>query len=236
MGGSLSIVEIVAVLYFRVMTLKNGDAPHDRLILSKGHGVQAQYAALHQLGVISGDELDTFKVGNTELTAHAAVNERFGFDFATGSLGQGLSLGVGQALAMRRRRDPSRVFVLLGDGECDEGSVWEAALSAAQFGLDNVVAIIDKNSLQYDDRTENVLKINDMAAVWRSLGWDVVEGDGHDAEFVAHALAESHSQPLALIAHTVKGKGISFMEDDPTWHHNVLSRVLYDAAMNELGE
>lgn len=236
MGGSLSIVEIAAVLYFRIMRRGANNSPHDRLILSKGHGVQALYAALHQLGVISDDELGSFKKDGTELTAHPAVNERFGFEFATGSLGQGLSLGIGQALAMRRRQDISRVFVVLGDGECDEGSVWEAALSAVQFELSNVVAIIDKNDLQYDDRTDSVLKIGNIATVWSDLGWDVAEGDGHDVDYLTRILSEPRSRPLALIAHTVKGKGISFMENEPTWHHNVLSKSLRDAAMKELEE
>ena len=235
MGGSLSIVEIVVALYFSVMNNPvHFEGYHDRLILSKGHGVQAQYACLHQLGIIGSEEIRTFKHDGSRLTAHPAVNSDFGFDFATGSLGQGLSLGVGQALAIKRHKDPSSVYVSLGDGECDEGSIWEAALSASQYHLNNLIAIIDNNNLQYDDSVEDVMSLDSLSEKWRAFGWNAIEVDGHSFGDLIDAFAINHEKPLVIIAHTTKGKGISFMENNPCWHHGVVNKKVYGAAMAEM--
>lgn len=235
MGGALSAIEIVATLFFRIMRYQDRPyIPYDELIFSKGHGVLAQYAALVELGVIEPEELKTFKQPGSRLTAHPAVDKTLGIDYATGSLGQGLSLGIGQALANKRLGMDARTFVILGDGECDEGSVWEAALMASQFNVDNIVAIVDENGLQFDASTTEVISLGNLASKWDSFGWDVREVDGHDFTQLEEALSELRDRPRAVIARTVKGKGISFMENQPSWHNNVVSRKLYEQAMREL--
>lgn len=238
LGGSLSLVEVIAALYFDVMEIdaKNLVAENrDRLIFSKGHGVMAQYAALKQLGVISDEALTTFKSSTSVLYAHPSMNPDIGIEFSSGSLGQGLSIGIGVGLALKRKQNKtSRVFVILGDGECNEGSVWEAAMSAAHFKLNNVVAIIDKNDLQYDGSTSDILAMNHLVEKWTSFGWQAVEVDGHDVEQVIQALKTNSEKPLVVIAQTVKGKGVSFMENNPQWHNGILTQRLFDQAMAEL--
>ena len=238
MGGSLSLVEIMAVLYLEVMkvNLQNmSDEARDRLIMSKGHGVMAQYAALKQLGLLSEADILTYKANDSKVAAHPFVNGQLGIEFSSGSLGQGVSLGVGTALALRRKNNlSSRVFVILGDGECDEGSVWEAAASAAHFDLSNLVVIVDKNGLQYDGDTTAVLSMENLAEKWAAFGWNVLEVDGHDVDALRKALTENSSKPLAIVAKTVKGKGISFMENNPQWHNGVVSQKLFEQAVAEL--
>ncbi len=239
LGGSLSLVEVMSALYGEVMSFdpKNPSwEDRDRLIFSKGHGVMAQYVALRQIGVLTEDELMTYKATGSIASAHPSIHQaRLGIDFASGSLGQGLSQGVGVALALRRKANySSRVFVIMGDGECDEGSVWEAAASAAHYGLKNLVAIIDENKLQYDGPTDQILNLSDLCAKWRAFGWDSCEVDGHDVSSIVSALQAPHEKPLALIAKTVKGKGVSFMENVAAWHHGIVTQKIYDQAMAEL--
>lgn len=239
LGGSLSCVEIIAALYYGVMKFdpKNPTSEdRDRFMISKGHGVVSLYAVLYELGIISAEELETFKSNDTFLTGHPTINVERGVEFSSGSLGQGLSLGVGTCLALKHKKnEDSRAFVLLGDGECNEGSVWEAAMSASHYGLKNLVAIIDKNELQYDGTTDDIMSMGDLSKKWEAFGWTVKEVDGHDVGQLIEALSDrSSDKPLAVIAHTVKGKGISFMENNPKWHHSVLSQKLYDEAMQEL--
>lgn len=237
-GGSLSLVEIMAALYGCVMNFdarNPSDDNRDRLILSKGHGVIAQYAALKQIGLLNDEDLKSFKQNDTKLYAHPSMNLKTGIEFSSGSLGQGLSLGVGTALALKRKQNKiSRVFVILGDGECDEGSVWEAAMSAVSFGLDNLTIIIDRNHLQYDGDTETVLPLENFADKWRAFGWNVTECDGHSVKDIVAALSEKQEKPFALIADTVKGKGVSFMENMPQWHNGVLTQKLFEQAMSEV--
>ena len=237
-GGSLSLVEIMAALYGGVMKFdarNPADEMRDRLILSKGHGVIAQYAALKQIGLLSDEDLKSFKQNDTKLYAHPSMNLKMGIEFSSGSLGQGLSLGVGTALALKRKQNgTSRIFVVLGDGECDEGSVWEAAMSAVSFGLNNLTAIIDRNHLQYDGNTETVLPLESFAEKWRAFGWDVEECNGHDTDELAKVLSAKRAKPFVLIADTVKGKGISFMENNAAWHNGVLTKTLYETAVQEL--
>lgn len=235
LGGSLSLVEIMAALYGGVMNYEVDDPKRDRLIFSKGHGVMAQYVALKQVGLMTDEEILSYKQTGSIASAHPSIHQsRLGIDFASGSLGQGLSLGVGTCLALRRKNIDSRVFVVLGDGECDEGSVWEAAESAAHYSLSNLVAIIDMNGLQYDGPTDGVLQKGDFASKWCSFGWDAIDVDGHDLSALTEALAKKNEHPLAIIAHTKKGKGISFMEMVPSWHHNIVTQKVYDQAMAEL--
>ena len=238
MGGSLSLVEIMAALYGGAMMFDSAAPqaePRDRLILSKGHGVMAQYAAMKQVGMLAEEKLLTYKANGSPVSAHPSVNPALGIDFASGSLGQGLSLGVGVALGLRRKGDEcSRVFVVLGDGECDEGAVWEAAMTASHYQLANVVAIIDRNGLQYDGNTEDVLALADFSAKWKAFGWDIVTVDGHNVDALTDAFHMRTEKPLVVIAETVKGKGFSFMEYIPQWHNGIVTQRLYEQGLAEL--
>lgn len=236
-GGSLSLVEIMVSLYYDVMNLSKDNLDSDdrsRLILSKGHGVMTQYVVLSYKGIIPHDELMTFKHDDTRLYAHPSMNPDIGIEYSSGSLGQGLSLGVGAALAMRRRDNTAKIIVILGDGECDEGQVWESAATAAHYDLDNIIVVVDENKLQYDGETDEVMK-KDLTARWKSFGFETVEADGHDFESLEKAFKTSHAgKPLAVIAGTVKGKGVSFMENNPEWHNKVLSETDLQAALEGL--
>ena len=238
LGGSLSMVEIMAALYGSVMKLEPGNMENehrDRLVISKGHGVMAQYVALKQLGLLTEEQMLTYKSNNTAVNAHPSVNAALGIEFAGGSLGQGLSLGVGLALALRRKGNAaSRVFVELGDAECDEGSVWEAAMSASHYGLNNIVTIVDRNGLQYDGPTEDILALADLEAKWKSFGWNAVTVNGHDVNALVNALSARPGRPLAIVAETVKGKGVSFMEHAAQWHNGVVTQRIFEQAMAEL--
>ena len=237
-GGGLSMIEIMDVLYLAIMKVdvdNPSDDTRDRFILSKGHGVLALYAALKQVGFVTDDDLNTFKTNNTFLYGHPSMNIPKGIEFSSGSLGQGLSLGVGSCLALQRKSNrTSRVYVLLGDGECNEGSVWEAAASAAHYNLGQLIAIIDKNGLQYDGETKNVLSMDNLEEKWSSFGWDTLVIDGHSVEELYDAFTKEHDKPLAIIANTVKGKGISFMENSSLWHHSKLSPKQHGDAVKEL--
>lgn len=239
-GGSFSMIELTAVLYLEVMDTKDGwtkDPLRDRVILSKGHGIPAIYAVLRQLGMLKEEELSAFKQESTRLFGHPCQNEELGIEFSSGSLGQGLSFGVGTALALKKKGyDASRVYVVLGDGECGEGQVWEAAASAAHFGLNQITAVIDRNRLQYDGTTEEVLSMAPMEEKWRSFGWDTVAVDGHNIGQCYDALTYRGSKPVAVLADTVKGKGVSFMENQVSWHHSQLTKQQYERAVKELEE
>jgi transketolase len=237
LGGGLSMMEIMAALYFGTLRydVKNPRwEQRDRFILSKGHGALAYYTALSLAGFINEEELATFKCSNSELSGHPHMDLDRGIEFSSGSLGQGLALGVGSALALRRRaNDTSRVFVLLGDGEINEGSIWEAAMSAAHFKLSRLTVIVDKNGFQYDGSTQAVMDMGDLTVKWGSFGWMTRSVDGHDILALIDAMHMPHDKPLAIIAHTVKGKGVSFMENSRLWHHRRLSQEQFEQAMAE---
>jgi transketolase len=236
-GGSLSLCEILSVLYCRIMKINPQnmlDPNRDRLILSKGHGVLALYAILNYLGVVTNQELASFKKDDSIMTAHPQFMPEKGLEFASGSLGQGLAIGAGVALGLKNKRIDSRVFVVLGDGECDEGSVWESAAFSSHMNLNNLICIVDQNGLQYDGRTDSVLNMGDLVQKWRSFGWDACSIDGHSVKDLIGQLNENHDRPFALICRTVKGKGISFIEDDYRWHNAKLSETQYLAALKEL--
>jgi transketolase len=238
LGGALSMSEILSVLYCEILRYDSQNPlwdQRDRFILSKGHGSPSLYAALNLAGFIDTAELATFKANGTYLSAHPSMNLQKGIEFSSGSLGQGLSLGVGSAIALKRKsNDVSRVFVVLGDGELNEGSVWEAAMSAFHFRLSNLVAIVDKNGLQQDGMTTRVMDMGDLAGKWESFGWTVIQVDGHDVLALYEALQSRNDGPLAIIAHTVKGKGVSFMERNRAWHHSRLTQLQFDQAIAEL--
>lgn len=239
LGGSLSMVEMLAALYMGVLNYdpKNSDWPErDRVILSKGHAALAMYPAMAQAGIISREELATFKQDGSNLGGHPSLNGLKGIEFASGSLGQGLSLGVGTCLALQRMNNTSsRVFVFLGDGECDEGSVWEAIASAAHFNLNQLVAIVDENQIQYDGYTNDVMNMSSTEQKWRAFGWNVCKIDGHNIEELLDAYVQKGDKPMVILAQTVKGKGISFMENNKRFHNSRLSKEQYEQAISELG-
>jgi transketolase len=236
-GSALSIVDLIAALYGRVLRLPApDDADRDRFILSKGHAALALYAALHERGLIDRELLDSYCRDDTPLGTHPE-HEVSGIDFSTGSLGHGLSVGAGAALAARLAGSQRRVFVLLSDGECDEGSVWEAVMFAAQHRLTNLVAIVDANGQQAFGYTRDVLDLSPLAARFDAFGWDAHEVDGHDPERLADLLDRlpgPPGPPHVVVAHTVFGRGVSFMESQIDWHYWPLDDELYARALADL--
>ena len=240
LGGGLSMVEIMAVLYGHVLRFDPSNPrweDRDRFILSKGHGVLGYFSALLAAGIISEETYKTFQTNESDLIAHPVMNLDIGIESSNGSLGQGLSMGVGIALAAKKKQRDFRVFVYMGDGECNEGSVWEAVMSAAQLKLDNLTAVVDYNKLQSDGDARHIMDLADLAGKFRSFGWDVKEVDGHHIEEILEAFEAPRevNKPRILVAHTIKGKGISFMENNNEWHHNRLTKANYDLALAELG-
>src|SRR5688572_26554092 len=223
-GGSLSAVEIVTALYFGGFLRYDAEHPEwperDRFILSKGHGVPVQYAALAEAGFFPVSELRTLRRIDSRLQGHPVLGTAPGIEASTGSLGQGLSIGIGMALAARLDRKDCRVFVLLGDGECQEGQVWEAAMAAGHHAPDNLVAIVDYNKYQLDGAIEDIIDLDPLAEKWDAMNWIVREIDGHSMAAVVEALQWAVQQrgPVCIIAHTVKGKGVSFMEGENAYH------------------
>ena len=239
-GSALSIIEVTATLFGGIMRLDPRDPgwpERDRFILSKGHGSLGLYTALAEAGFITREQLYCFEEDGGDLPGQPSMNQALGIEVSSGSLGLGLSLGIGSALAGRMRGCGYRVYVLMGDGEMNEGSVWEAAMAAAHYRLGRIVAIIDQNGMQSDGCSASVMS-TDLESMWRGFGWLTTTVDGHDIESVFCALEKAGGQqdgtPLAVIAKTIKGKGVSFMENNNEWHHNVLTKARYDAAVAEL--
>jgi transketolase len=235
-GGSLSIIDILTYIYEKEVDLNSRDK--DRVILSKGHATPAIYAVFNHLGYISDDELCTFRKINSRLQGHPVTTTITELDATTGLLGQGLSLGVGMALGKKLKNDIHRVFVILGDGEMHEGQVWEALMEGSHYKLDNLIAIIDYNKLSSLGNVNDVMNIRSLDKKMESFGWNVIEIDGHSFEQIAEALNKAKqviNKPVAIVAHTIKGKGISFMENNPIWHSRALSNEEYKAAIAELG-
>jgi transketolase len=238
-GGGLSIVDITATLYGAIMKLdpKNPKWENrDRFILSKGHGVLGYYTALSEIGYISEKDLKTFEKDGTYLFGHPVMNRSKGIEFSNGSLGMGLSLGIGVAIAGKRKNIGYKVYVLMGDGECNEGSVWEAAMAASHYKLDNLVAILDKNNLQQTGTNSEIMSVGNLVSKWKSFGWQVFEIDGHNVPELYDTFLSVRDQngPVAIVANTVKGRGFSFAENNNAWHHAPLSSSQYKAALEEL--
>jgi len=239
LGGGLSLVEILTCLYGEVLNFKRDDPfweGRDRFILSKGHGVLAYFAALNHVGMISDEELKTFMKDGSELIAHPILNLALGIESSNGSLGQGLSLAAGMAKAAQIKNLNHSVYVLMGDGECSEGSVWEAAQVSSQLNLNNLTIIIDANGLQSDGEVADGGKCEQLLLKFQSFGWDSILVDGHDISELLVALMKSKtmSRPRCVVARTVKGKGISYMENNNSWHHARLTKANYDLAISEL--
>lgn len=240
-GGSLSSVELVTALYFAVMRLDPGrpDWPErDRFVLSKGHAAPVLYAALAERGFFPVEELTTLRRLGSRLQGHPDMTKTPGVDASTGSLGQGLSIALGMALAARLDGSPRKVYCLLGDGELQEGQVWEAAMAAAHYQLDNLIACVDYNGVQLDGPLAEIMSVQPLAAKWQAFGWRAVEIDGHDMAAVLAALEgarETRGVPSVIIARTVKGKGVSFMEGSHKWHGVAPDRDQLATALAEVG-
>lgn len=239
-GGSLSAADIVTALYFRVMNI-DPENPNwedrDRFILSKGHACPVWYAALAERGFFDKSHLMTLRKLNSILQGHADMIKTPGVDMTVGSLGQGLSAGVGMALGARVQNKDFHVYVVVGDGEAQEGSIWEAATSAKTWNLDNITAILDNNGIQNDTFTDDIQPSGDMTAKWRAFGWNVIEIDGHNMGQVVAALEEAKTikgVPTIINAKTVKGKGVSFMENVPAWHGKAPNPEQAEIALSEI--
>ena len=216
-GGGISSVDILAVLYFEIMKHNASDPTwegRDRFILSKGHGVLGYYVTLFKAGYITEDELATFEQNGTFLPGHPLINKAKGIEFTNGSLGMGLAVGIGNAIASRKKDLGYHTYVLLGDGECNEGSVWEAAMAAGHYKLENLTAIVDRNNFQLSGANSDVMNLGDLHKKFDSFGWYAIEIDGHDITSIFDALNEDSSgKPKAIFANTIKGKGFSFSEN-----------------------
>jgi len=241
-GGSLSCVDILTVLYFDKMHIKK-DAPNlperDRFVLSKGHATPALYGTLAEYGFFSKEELKSFRKIDSFLQGHPDKNKVPGVDMTTGSLGHGLSVANGMAMMGKQNKQYYRVYCLVGDGEIEEGQIWEAAMTSAHYKLDNLCLIIDNNELQIDGKVENVMNVNPIGEKFKRFGFEVIEIDGHNYEEIIQAFAKAESikqKPTAIVAHTVKGKGVSFMENQASWHGKAPKEEEYRKAMEELSE
>jgi transketolase len=239
-GGSLSAADIIAVLYFDVLKIRANHPEwpdRDRFILSKGHAAPAMYAALCMLGFFPRDVFENFEKPGNPLTMHPNMRKVPGVDASTGSMGHGLSVGVGLCLGGRLDRRGYRVFVMMGDGETQEGSVWEAVMCAAHYGLDNLVALVDRNCLSCDGEIAKLQRQDPYRPRWEAFGWAAREVDGHDVGEVSSALRAvpfEKGKPSVLIAHTVKGKGVSFMENMPGYHRANISPEQLELALAEI--
>lgn len=239
-GGSLSAADIITSLYFKVLRHDPANprwAERDRFILSKGHAAPILYAALAERGYFPGEELATLRTLGSCLQGHCDMTATRGVEMSSGSLGQGLSFGIGIALAGRLNARDYRVYVLLGDGECDEGQVWEAAMASAHFKLDNLVAIVDHNELQIDGWNRDVMNLEPLPEKWKAFGWHPIEVNGHDLSQLIAAFDEAKrvkGKPTAIVAHTIKGKGVSFMENNVDFHGKAPTPAEMEKALEEL--
>jgi len=239
-GGSLSAADIVTALYFKVMKHNPKDPrwpERDRFVLSKGHAAPILYAALAECGYFPVEELSTLRKLGSRLQGHTDRTLTPGVEMSAGSLGQGLSYATGIAIASKLDKKDYQIYVLLGDGECEEGQIWEAAMSVPHFGIDNLTAIVDNNGIQLDGRCCDIMAVEPFAAKWRAFNWNVLEIDGHDMREILKALAqakEKKGQPTVIIAHTIKGKGVSFMEGNVDFHGKAPNTEQTAQALKEL--
>ena len=238
-GGSLSAADIVTALYFGEMNIdpKNPQMKgRDKFVLSKGHAAPVQYAALAEKGYFPKEELTTLRKLGSRLQGHPNMHKLPGIEMSTGSLGQGLSIACGMAISLKLDKNPAHVFALMGDGELQEGNVWEAFMQAPQRGLDNLIIIIDRNRLQIDGCTENIKALDPLDEKIKAFNWDVIEINGHNIVEIFDAIekAKSNKKPTAIIADTIKGKGVSFMENNAGWHGKAPNKEEYEKAIAEI--
>lgn len=240
-GGDLSCLNVLTVLYNGIMRIDSSnlkDVNRDRFVMSKGHCVEALYVTLESKGIISSETLDTLGQYGSILSGHPTI-EVPGIEVNTGALGHGLSIGVGMAIAAKMNKQSYKTYVLMGDGEQGEGSIYEAAMAAHQYKLDNLVAVIDRNRLQISGTTEEVMSIEDICQRWTALGWDVKDMNGDDVGDIVRCFSNidfDNQCPHLLISHTTKGKGVSYMENVPKWHHGVPNQDEFDLAIKEISE
>jgi len=239
-GGSLSVTDILVALYFKVLNIdpKNPDWENrDRLVLSKGHGATAIYSVLAERGFFPAKELETFGIIDSKFQVHPDKTKVPGIEASTGALGQGLSVAAGMALAARLDNKDYHTYAILGDGEIQEGQIWEAAMFSAHYKLDNLTAILDYNNVQLMGDVSDIMGIGPVDLKWESFGWNVIETDGHDFEKILESMDRARNTkggPTIIIADTTKGKGVSFMQDTCAWHGNVPSDNEYEKAIKEL--
>jgi transketolase len=239
-GPSLSCTDILTALYFKIMKIDPANPrweERDRLILSKGHACPALYSTLAERGYFDKSWLYSVRRLNSKLQGHPDMNKTPGIDMTSGSLGNGLSTGLGIALALRIKKIRGNVFVILGDGESQEGEVWEAAMAAPRFGIDNLIAIVDYNHLQSGGYTDQILSLEPLRNKWEAFGWKVFEMNGHNMEDIVNKLEMAigfQGRPVVVIAHTIKGKGVSFMENNHIWHGRIPTQAEYEQALAEL--
>lgn len=240
-GGSLSSTEIITTLYFEKLKVDPNnpkDENRDRFILGKGHAAPMLYLALAEKGFFPQEDLQTLRQLDSHLQGHPCANKTCGVELSTGPLGLGLSAGLGMALAAKIDKRDYYTYVLMGDGELQEGIIWEAAMSAVKFKADNLIGIVDNNGVQLDGTVEDIMPMGDIASKWQSFGWNVMQINGHDVEEINDAIdkaKKAKGKPTVIIAKTIKGKGVSFMEGKNTWHGKPISREEYEKAMQELG-
>ena len=228
-GSSLSLAEILTVLF-----VEHFNSETDKFILSKGHGGLGYYAVLYAVGEITKEQLNTFEKNGGDFPGQPSRQPDNRILYSSGSLGMGLSYGVGYAWSMKHKKEKGKVFVVLGDGELDEGNIWEAVMLAKQQALSNLIAVVDWNNMQSDGNTKHILDL-DLKSIWSAFGWRVIECDGHSVEELRNAYIRAEGLgPAVILAKTVKGKGISFMENNKIWHHNHLTEKQYKMALEEL--
>ena len=238
LGGALSSIDILVMLYYDIMKFdvnKPEWENRDRFFLSKGHSILGYYSILSDLGYFSDEVLYSYGQNLTKLPGHPVRNKSLGIEFTNGSLGMGLAVAIGHSIAAKRRNLKYHTYVLMGDGECNEGSVWEAAMAAPHFELNNLTAIIDNNGLQQTGTNNEISKIENFVKRFESFGWEAVEVNGHNHEDLYKALVfNESSKPRIVVAKTIKGKGFSFTEGNNAWHHGVMTKDLYNLALQEL--
>jgi len=237
LGGGLSLIEVFATLYGGIISVDSHnpkDEDRDRIVVSKGHCVLSYYSVLNEFGFLSDKDISNFETNGAVLHGHATRDITRGIEFSGGSLGLGLSFAIGVAIAGKLNNRTYHVYVIIGDGECNEGIVWEALMSASHFHLDNLTVIIDNNKLQYDGDPVKIMNMGSLKTKLEAFGFNTLEVDGHDVSQLFDAFKnKALDKPHAIIANTVKGKGVSFMENKKEWHHSVLSQDQYDQAMSE---
>jgi transketolase len=240
LGGALSSVDILTSLYFSIMRYdyKNPELySRDRFILSKGHSILGYYSILHEAKFFTKEILYSYSENDTDLPGHPVRNKKLGIEFTNGSLGMGIGVGIGHALAAKKKNLDFKTFVLMGDGECNEGSVWEAALMAPHYNLNNLYIIIDRNNFQQTGKGSDIINVPNIEERFKSFGWYTTVIDGHNINEICNALNfKSLDKPIAVIANTTKGKGFTFTENNNSWHHAMMTAELYNIGLHELGQ
>ena len=237
-GGALSIADIIGTLFVKKIKFREGDPyfeGRDRFILSKGHACLAYYASLFENKFLDKNDLLSFEKDGSDLLGHPVRNMKKGIEFSTGSLGMGLSLGIGVALSLKKKKLSNHIYIVLGDGECNEGSVWEAAMCASHYKLNNITVIIDNNNFQQTGSNDQIMSLGDLSLKWKSFNWSTSIIDGHNFEQINSSLEKNLIDcPNVIIAKTIKGKGVSIFENNNSWHHAVITKKIYDEAMLEI--